>query len=368
MPYKILYIDDEDEQRSKAYAEGLSGLNLIDITVIRPTSYEQLLDELVEKQDLFDALILDLKLDGNQQGDRVARYTAPSLAAGIRSRCFDDHGFKGEFPIFLLSSSENLKKYYDPDSSSHDLFDSTFTKVHVSELGTQYERLILSFIDAYKTISEGKTNFERILSIKSISEIDDRIFSSMFLNGENKSSSEISQFIFNEIIMKSGILIDETILAARLGINHIESEDWGDLLKHLIGTKYTGIFSYSLDRWWANDVMNWWNQTFKDLSLIRLNASERLSLIKEKFNFKKLIIAKQIPKTTSTKFWTICQGNNLPLDPKDGFLIDGNQIYPWQDKRYLSLESLLERDAKEKGLTIHPNELERFQDLKKEYL
>ena len=368
MPYKIIYIDDETTERSQAYADGLESMGLVEILVVTPTKFEELITELITKQDTFDALIIDLKLDGNQSGERTATYTAPSLASGIRSKCFSEAGFKNEFPIFLISSSDNLKKYYDPDSSSHDLFDSTFTKASVSELGIQYERLMSSFIDAYKTISVGKTNFERILNIKTISEIDDRIFTSKFLNGENISSSEISKFIFDEIIMKSGILIDEDILAARLGINRYKSENWRDLLKQLIGTKYTGVFSSSSDRWWAKDVIKWWDTTFDDITLIRLNASERLTLIKEKFSFEKLIEARQIPKTTSTKFWTICQGNNLPLDPKDGFLIDGNQIYPWQDKRYLSLESLLERDAKDKGLTIHPSEIERFQDLKKEYL
>lgn len=368
MPYKIIYIDDETTERSQTYADGLANLGLIKIIVITPTKFEELITELITKQDTFDALIIDLKLDGNQIGERTATYTAPSLASGIRSKCFNDDGFKKEFPIFLISSSENLKKFYDPDTSSHDLFDSTFTKTSVSEFGAQYESLIFSFIDAYKTIQEGKTDFEKILNIKSLSGIDDRVFTSRFLSGENIPVSEISQFIFNEILMKSGILIDQDILAARLGINYHESENWENLLILLTGTVYTGVFSSSLKRWWAKDVMKWWNQNFEDITLIRLNASERLKLIKEKFNFERLIEAKQIPKTTSTKFWTICQGNNLPLDPQDGFLIDGNQIYSWQDKRYLSLESLLERDAKEKGLTIHPSEIERFQDLKNQYL
>ena len=48
--------------------------------------------------------------------------------------------------------------------------------------------------------------------------------------------------------------------------------------------------------------------------------------------------------------------------------IYGNQLKPWQDKRYISLESILERDAKEKGLVIHPEEKERFDDIKQEYL
>jgi hypothetical protein len=368
MPYKILYIDDEDEQRSQTFADGLSGLKLINITVEKPTSFEKLINELVGKQDFFDALILDLKLDGNQQGDRVASYTAPSLAAGIRSKCFTDDGFGKEFPIFLLSSSENLKKYYDPDSSSHDLFDFTINKTSIGGSEGKHERRIVSIIDAYQVISKEKTDFANILGVPSIDHVDDRIFTSRFLEGEGTSISEISQFIFNEILMKSGVLINQDILAARLGINYNESEDWKSILEMIDDAKYSGVFGSSFERWWAVDIMKWWNLNFGNIPLIRLDASERVKLISEKFNLKHILAAAKIDKTTSTKFWTICEAYELPLDTKDGFLIDGNQIYPWQDKRYLSLESILERDAKDNGFRIHPIENQRFEDLKKEYL
>jgi len=368
MPYKILYIDDEDEQRSQTYADGLSGLGLVEISIEKPTSFEQLLNELVEKQDSFDALILDLKLDGNQQGDRIAKYTAPSLAAGIRSKCFNDDGFRNEFPIFLLSSSENLKKYYDPDSSSHDLFDFTITKTSIGEFGVNHEKRITSIIEAYQIINDNKTDFAKILGVPSINLVDDRIFTSRFLHGEDTSVSEISQFIFHEIILKSGVLITQDILAARLGIDYNKSEDWKSILELLDDSKYSGVFGSSFKRWWAIDFMKWWNLNFNNIPLIRLEASERVKLISEKFNLKQLVEATKIDKATSNKFWTICQAYKLPLDPKDGFLIDGNQIFPWQDKRYLSLESILERDAMDNGFRIHPLEKQRFEDLKKEYL
>jgi hypothetical protein len=368
MPYKVLYIDDEDEQRSQSYADGLSGLGFVEITIEKPTSFEKLINELVEKQNLFDALILDLKLDGNQQGDRVASYTAPSLASGIRSKCFIDDGFTKEFPIFLLSSSENLKKYYDPDSSSHDLFDYTITKTSIGEFGANHERRIASIIAAYQIIGENKTDFAKILGVASIDQIDDRIFTSRFLAGEDTSVSEISQFIFHEIILKSGVLITQDILAARLGIDNQRSEDWQIIIEQLRNAKYSGAFCSSFCRWWAVDVMKWWNTNFNSIPLIRLDASERVLMIKEKFSLNNLVAATKINKATSTKFWTVCQAYKLPLDPKDGFLIDGNQRYPWQDKRYLSLESILERDANDKGIRIHPAEKERFEDLKKEFL
>jgi hypothetical protein len=368
MAYKVLYIDDENQDRSQAYADGLSTLGLIEITIKKPTSFETLRDELVHEQSNIDALILDLRLDGNQQGERVAKYTAPILATGIRSHCLIEDGFKKEFPIFLISSKDNLKKYFDSDTSSHDLFDYTFTKATVGSEGTNYEKLIASITEAYKLIGEGKTDFAKMLDYHSIKDIENRIFTSKFLTGEGTSVSEISQYIFNEIIRKSGILIDENILAARLGVNIEKSDDWKIILGYIEEYKYSGVFCNAFERWWFNGIMDWWNDNFSNKLLIRLNAEERVSLLKEKFDLQEIHVAEPIAKTTSTKFWTVCQAYQQPLDPKDGFLLDGNLLKPWQDKRYISLESILERDAKEKGFVIHPEEKERFDDIKKEYI
>lgn len=366
MKYKVLYIDDETSQNSQAFADGLTSKDLIEISIKLPTKFEELINELIADQKNIDALILDLKLDGNQQGERTATYTAPSLATGIRTKCFAENGFENAFPIFLISSTNNLKKYYDSDTSSHDLFDYTFYKTSIGDNGKDYELIIASITHAYKAIQESKTNFNVLLGLPSESEIPSKVFTSKFLIGEGTSVSEISQYIFNEIISKSGVLIDENILAARLGVNFKDSTDWVALIERINSFKYTGIFKDSFNRWWSNDVLNWWNSNFYK-PLIQLTAKERVSLLKEKFELTNLVEAQQIDKTTSSKFWTVCQAYKLPLDPKDGFLLDGSLMHTWQDKRYLSLHSILEREAKQQGLLIHPAEKERLEDIKQEY-
>jgi hypothetical protein len=59
-------------------------------------------------------------------------------------------------------------------------------------------------------------------------------------------------------------------------------------------------------------------------------------------------------------FWTVCQASGVPLDPKDGFLIDRQPKFPWQDRAYVSLAALLDGTAKSKGLRIDPLENDRF--------
>jgi hypothetical protein len=363
--YKVLYIDDENSENSKTFADGLSKNGLIEITIIKPTSLEKLVTEIVAEQANIDALILDLKLDGNQKGDRTAKFTAPTLATGIKTKYFSENGIENAFPIFLISSISNLKKYYDSDTSSHDLFDYTIHKGSIGKDGGYYESIIHSITDAYIEIQKDKTNFNYLLGLSTDNDIPNKIFTSKYLSGKETSISEISQYIFNEIINKSGVLIDEYILAARLGVDFDNSDNWDNLKAKIEDFKYTGIFSTSFDRWWAYDVINWWNSNFNK-SLIQLTALERVKLIKDKFDLTELKEAQPIAKTTSTKFWTICQVYKQPLDPKDGFLADGN-LLNWQDKRYISLESILERDAKKEGVLLNPAERERFEDIKSEY-
>lgn len=363
--FNVLYIDDENSENSQAFADGLSKNGSLEIAIIKPTNLEELVNEIVIGQTEIDALILDLKLDGNQTGDRTAKFTAPTLATGIKTKYFSENGIKNAFPIFLISSISNLKKYYDPDTTSHDLFDYTIHKSSIGKNGAEYESIIFSITKAYKEIEKNATNFISLLGLPKDSEIPSKVFSAKFLNGAESSVSEISQYIFNEIILKAGVLIDEVILAARLGIDYKASDDWGEIKKELDNYKYQGIFKESFDRWWAYDILNWWNSNFSK-PLIQLTALERVDLIKEKFEITKLKVALPIDKTTSTKFWTICHVYQKPIDPKDGFLIDGN-LFSWQDKKYISLESILERDAKKKGLLIHPAEKERLADVKLGY-
>ena len=239
--FKVLYIDDENSENSQAFADGLSKNGSLEIAIIKPTNLEELVNEIVIGQTEIDALILDLKLDGNQTGDRTAKFTAPTLATGIKTKYFSENGIKNAFPIFLISSISNLKKYYDPDTTSHDLFDYTIHKSSIGKNGAEYESIIFSITKAYKEIEKNATNFISLLGLPKDSEIPSKVFSAKFLNGAESSVSEISQYIFNEIILKAGVLIDEVILAARLGIDYKASDDWGEIKKELDNYKYQEI-------------------------------------------------------------------------------------------------------------------------------
>ncbi len=78
---------------------------------------------------------------------------------------------------------------------------------------------------------------------------------------------------------------------------------------------------------------------------------------------KNLIPASTIELGYSNRFWTICRGYNLPLDPVDGFLMEEDRERKiWQDKAYISIKAALERKD---GLKVHAIDRDRFEAIKK---
>ena len=85
--------------------------------------------------------------------------------------------------------------------------------------------------------------------IKNQKYINDRVIN-IFSNQKKTPIFQYSRFIINELLQKSGPLIDDKILAARLGVDINSSKDWNNLLKKLNNTKYSGVYSDVWKRWW----------------------------------------------------------------------------------------------------------------------
>lgn len=364
MAYKLIYIDDENTR--EVHADSLTKGGFLEIEFVIPSLLEKTRDELLKHKDNLDGIILDLKLDGNKEAPEHATYTAPSLAQAIRSSFSNpEGGFDFEVPIFLLTSQENIEKYYEYDLTSHDLFDYIFFKQNLSK-ENDYINTIVGVIESYRTLSTSDNNLDSILGID-LGELNQNIFPSKFYEKEITTNYILSNYVLRNVIKKPGILICEKILGARLGIDIENSPDWVKLKEILNDSvSYRGIYSAVFSRWWSHRLVNWWREEFASSApLIRLNAEERVTLIIDKFKLNGLVVAKPINKATESKFWTICQAIGKPLDIKDGILLDDSESKVWQDKLYISLESILERYYVKKGLRVHPLELERVTELKK---
>ena len=359
MTYNLLYLDDDPN--ATTIADGFQTKGLINVTVQKATSFEAQIKELIKEQEKFQGLILDLKLDDNLSGERKAYYTATSLAAQVRSK-IKEGIWKLEFPIFLFTTIQNYKNLFLSDVSSHDIFDLVFMKENINDEGIQSK--IHSIIKAYHLISKNKIDIPKIINLDNITRLDKRVFPSSL--DDSSTIFNYSRYILNELILVPGPLIDENYLSSRLGVDKNKSEDWEKLKNEVLKeTKYSGVFCDAWDRWWMYKLNDWWQNIEKENSLASLDARDRVEIIKDRIGLQKLTVAEPIKKSSSYRYWTVCQGFERPLDPREGLRIDEKDPLTWQETRYISLEAALERIKRDEGIKVHPLERERFNDIKK---
>lgn len=369
--FKVLYIDDfaeESHNPCESFASALMTQNFLDIEIIKPRKLEDFTETLKQKYSDYDAYIIDLRLNENPKSSDDATYFAQTLAQTIRTGQNISSPYFHTFPLFLLTSDENYKAFYKGDLTSHDLFDLYYIKGKLADKGMLYEKQISSIINSYKVIpssfddNDNKYKLNQLLNCEEF-EID--IFN---LNiDEMESISEVSQFILKQIILRNGIIINENVLASRLGIDNKSSEDW-DNLKLILSYNsilYNGVLSDGWDRWWSQRLIDWWEEQFST-PLIALKATDRVKFITEKFGLKNLSEAKPIEDNLSNQFWTICQVYKVPLDTSDGYLINKNYEM-WQDKEYVCLKAIIERDSIKAGIKLHSSEKERLELAKSNY-
>ena len=364
MATTYIYIDDDKLEDAKEKVQGFEQADLKVITNQHKGTWENQISFIKENEPTLDGLLLDLRLDDfpNEKGER-ADFRGTSLAQEIRTR--QKEGEFKSFPIVLFSGNDKLEKSLE--NSGEDLFDICIDKgkVEAKTFDTLTPRLI-AIAEGYKKLSN-KKDISEILDIDE-SNIDERFISE--LNDlKDKPAHVITHFLLNELINKPGLLIDEEILAARLGIDIKTSPDWHKIIESLSPSKYTGIFSAGWLRWWMPLVDKWWKSVINaQVYLQSTPASERVRLIKERLGIESIEAAKKIEKADSEEYWTVCKGYNTPLDPIDGLMIEGQEnLYPWQDAEYVSIDAALKRKNNQAWKKVAKLEEGRLVDLEQQF-
>lgn len=364
MPINYLCIDDEPEDEINIFLNSLSEqVEELGFSFANPEEFE---DTIKSIKDAFpDGLLLDLRLDDRANANgKKARYKAMSLAQELRTKMTEDRSFT--FPIALWSIDSKFKKSYNRDKTAHDIFDAVYHKSDARDRSKEFSEELVNLAKGYKfisaQISQGKV-FHKILGLSSDEELkalDPRIGGNL-TEIKHYPNHIYARFLLHTFLKYPGPVIDEFLLAARLGIDIGSSNDWSELLdKKLKNTKYKGAFCDLKPRWWMHAIDKWWNEISSGNTALRsLSASERVDLIKKKTKLKNLTPATPITEGYSDKFWTVCHvSNKAPLSPHDGVKIISD-TEDWQEPEYVSLKARLER-IEHKSYSIDPLEIPRI--------
>ena len=360
MAIHYFYIDDDPESQKKV--EGFNSEELSIYAMQHKDSWELQLEFLKKYEDKYDGLILDLKLDDLPNDNNIrAKFRGTSIAQEIRTR--QKEGILKSFPIILFSANDKTQQALE--KSGTDLFDIIIDKSKLNEIAFPiYTRQLIDLAKGYKYLCDPSLTTEKIFQID-IPFIDTR-FLSEFCELRKAPVHIQTKFLITEFLTKQGLLIDEDVLAARLGINKAISTDWNMLLEELSKYKYNGVFNIGWPRWWMHLVEKWWSESIKSDSILRSTpAKERVEIIKQATGLEHLIAAEKISKADSDEFWTLCKGCHLPLDPVDGLIIQGqDNLYPWQEPEYVSVDAALWRRNIDDWISVADVEKERYDELK----
>ena len=368
MGYKYLYIDDNSIENAAGIITGLEDEGLLKIDFDNPKGKWEEERERITSKDFtqYDGLILDLNLEEMPNKDHIhSLYKGSSLAQEIRN--ISKAGEIKEIPIILLSATVNLDKYFD--KTNEDLFDLIISRDQLGDIFIPIRHQMVALAGGYKSIEKckGDLNFSNLF--KSDVTIEDIRFL-----GEIKSIFEfpihtISNFILKNLLNRSGILISQKLLATRLGIDIKKSKGWENVIKHISTHAYTGVFSEGWERWWMSGINHWWSKELEcESSLRSMKAKDKVKVIAEKLQLKELYPIEKAEKSKSESFWTNCAGSEIPIDTIDGLLIaNQDNIFPWQDKYYISIDEALKPTGKEKWKKISPSEEFKLEQLKKHF-
>lgn len=371
MAIKYLYLDDAEKSSLESLVDNVSqSRQEIEIDTKNPSDFNLSIDNLISSLGNYQGLILDWRLDNlpDQNGQHF-NFRAGTVAQEIRIR--EAEGTVPSLPIVLWSTNTNLKVSYYSDTASHDLFDQRHYKELIPRNGNVVAQELISLSIAYERIKQA-VDKERKISLETLGleEKDKDILPSSFVGFLDQktemSSHEYARILLKEIVHIPGVLINEELLASKLGIDKRKSEDWRSLLEILSPFMYTGPFGDAWKRWWWQLLdKKWWRLFEPSLPVFQsMIASERVENISTVTGLKKLVAAEPIRPEYQTNYQTICEFYRRPLDTIDGLTIKEKEPYMWQEKRYLSIDAAIRRIGFEEGLRPHPVEIERLKLIK----
>lgn len=362
---KYLYIDDEVEH-AKNSANGFNSDNIL-INVESPTANGM---DVLDKLGDYDGAILDLRLDDNRLSNIKVNIRGTSIAQEIRTRATE--GSIRDLPIILFSADSKLVQSYNKDSTSHDLFDYKISKEDSTKT-TFFENtrsLLVAYAQAYKFLGQARKKNDLFYGF----DLNDKKNCHQgFLGTIEQSTSdvpihELVRTVKSEIEM-SGVLIDEILLAIRLGIDRKQSQDWATLKEMIKTTAYTGILADYYPRWWMHLVKNFWTHHIsQDQRLENLSASNRVELIKTKLGLQNLVPIQKEKENRGSNFWIACKATQQALTIEDGVRLFDKDYAIWREPAYISAkEYFAETQKGTSWQKVDPSELERLAKLKKIY-
>lgn len=201
-------------------------------------------------------VLLDYRLDerAGPAGEAPAKYKASALAQQLRDLSSGDDG-EVDFPLVLHSAEENIKAFYRPEKTAHDLFDDVIVKGPRKSDG-DIDALLLSLADGYAQLVKLRPYSDSLLEIFGLSTEQSYLIDHQEIKSvadATKIPHVFGRFILQRLVRRNGLLCDLPLLMALTGIDLTEPVGRSKFFEALSAemVAYKGVFSSPASpTWW----------------------------------------------------------------------------------------------------------------------
>ena len=337
-----LFIDDEDEA-AKAFAEKLAeGDQPVSVELTGPASAR---DRLLTGATVPLGVLMDVDLSGTA-GEHG---TGLGIAQDIRAK--QKAGEITDFPIVRFARPEPVAKNIGGDPASEDLFDLKIDKTEVARDRASVQRKLHGARGVYEDLfSTSSLEDEELSQILGLAGAHYETWShpalhSRLADGRQAAVHVVAGMILRYLIHSPGLLIDENLLAFRLGLDRAQSgEAWERLLGEFGDFTFRGAGHEAFTRWWARGLDAWWTGAMGSPSLASLTITERHAKLQRVLQLENLSALTMPRGSPGERPWRLCslsleitEPQYVPVDPAVGVRLTPRIDPPiWVDPAYAS--------------------------------
>jgi hypothetical protein len=350
------FVEDQTNE-AKSFAEQLgTGQRAIAVEVLGPREAREnlLTGKIVPLGALID---VDLSAVTGEHG------TGLGIAQDIRGKQ-KAHEIV-DYPIVRLANPKPVERIVGGDPSSDDLFDLRISKnelardclsVQLRLIGVKrlYERLFgfVSLDDQAVDTLLGLTPEQR-------EQWSHPALHSRLADGHLTTVHVAAGTFMRGLLLSPGLLIDETLLAVRLGLDREGSGDaWSQLRQGLTNFIFKGTAHEEFERWWARGLEDWWLGISGGNSLASLTVAQRHEQLCNRFRLNGLLPLSMPKGSAGERPWRLCtlsleadEPQYVPIDPSESVRVTPRVDQPpWIDPQYAALGSALRVENDDKRL------------------
>jgi hypothetical protein len=314
------------------------------VSLIRPDRAHLLVRE-GELEEGVDGYILDINLSDqvDEDGNRFLG-TGAGLAQDLRLlQALGPAEGQRARPVVRLCAAQVFQAYLAGDNSTADIFDLGFDKETIGDIASVARAKLVALPEIYSAIiavGGDSTAAPKILGLdpKPYGGLHSRFRDALEAELTRKPHEAVS-FLLRQFLDAPGLLINEDMLAVRLGVDLTRSPGWPKVRDRLAAASYVGVGSAGFTRWWSDKLMTALSELHAQ-PFFRLSAGERVAAL-EAAGLNQLVPLDENAASPGDRPWHISLSEDpalrLPADPRFAFQLSSG-VAPWLDEPLWCLE------------------------------